>query len=204
MSPNIIKKFKDKQLLEQLKSKDKDAFVRVYDEYVQDIYRFVYFKVGKEIEAQDLTSLVFLKAWHHVQSNSLVDSKTLRALIYKIARHAIIDYYRESSNKLELSLDDEKNPIDVIDEDKDLVSDLDRSIDLELLRKQLPLLKEEYRELIVLRFVQDLTLEEIADITGKSRGNVRVILHRALTALKEMVKAELEKREKEKNNYRSK
>ena len=111
MSANIIKKFKDKQLLAQLKSKDKDAFVRVYDEYVQDIYRFIYFKVGKEIEAQDLTSLVFLKAWHHVQSSSLVDSKTLRALVYKIARNAIIDHYRESSNKLELSLDDENNPL---------------------------------------------------------------------------------------------
>jgi RNA polymerase sigma-70 factor, ECF subfamily len=194
MSPNIIKKFKDKQLLEQLKSKDKEAFVRVYDEYVQDIYRFIYFKVGKDIEAQDLTSLVFLKAWQHVQASSLVDSKTLRALVYKIARNAIIDHYRESGNKLELSLDDENNPIEIIDEDQSLEADLDKAADLELLKSQLPLLKEEYRELIVLRFVSDLSLEEIADVTGKSRGNVRVILHRALAALKEMVQTELEKR----------
>jgi len=196
MSPNIIKKFKDKQLLEQLKSKDKDAFVKVYDEYVQDIYRFIYFKVGKEIEAQDLTSLVFLKAWQHVQSNSLVEGKTLRALVYKVARNAIIDHYREGGGKLELSLDDENNPIEIIDENQNLESDLDRAADLALLRKQLPLLKEEYREVIILRFVNDLSLEEIADVTNKSRGNVRVILHRALSALKEMVTTELEQRKK--------
>lgn len=195
MSPSIIKKFKEKKLLQQLRSKDKEAFVKVYDEYVQDIYRFIYFKVGREAEAQDLTSFVFLKAWHHVQAKSLEDSKTLRALVYKIARNAIIDYYRESSNKLELSLDDEDKPIEIVDENQDIVADLDRAADLELLQKQLPLLKEEYREILVLRFVNDLSLEEISDVTGKNKGNVRVILHRALTALKKMINNELAKRE---------
>ncbi len=194
MNANILKKFKDKQLLQQLKHKDKEAFIKVYDEYAEDLYRFIYFKVGKETEAQDLTSLVFLKAWHHIQANSLSDSKTLRALVYKIARHAVIDYYREGSNKLELSLDDENNPIEIIDDDQNLADKLDKASDLALLKKQLPLLKEEYREVIILRFVNDLSLEEIADVTSKSRGNVRVILHRALAALKEMVEKEMEKK----------
>lgn len=191
MTLSIVKKFKEKQLLQQLKSKDKEAFIQVYDEYVQDIYRFIYFKVGKEAEAQDLSSMVFLKAWNHIQNNSLTDSKTLRALVYKIARTSIIDYYRESSNKLEVSLDDEAHPIDVVDEDQDVMADLDKTASLELIHRQLPLLKEEYRELIVLRFINDLSLEEIADVSGKSRGNVRVILHRALAALKEMVEKEM-------------
>jgi len=192
MAANLAKKFKEKQLLQQLKSHDKDAFIKVYDEYVQDVYRFVYFKVGKEAEAQDLTSMVFLKAWNYIQTNSLTDSKTLRALVYKIARTSIIDHYRESSNKLELSLDDENHPIDIIDDEQKLDERVDQAADLQLIYKQLPLLKEEYREVIVLRFVDDLTLEEIAEVTGKSRGNVRVILHRALAALKEMVETEME------------
>lgn len=194
MSAKILKKFKDRQVLEQLKKKDKDAFIKVYDEYAEDIYRFIYFKVGKEVEAQDLSSLVFLKAWHHIQANTLVDSKTLRALVYKIARNAVIDHYREGRAKLELSLDDENNPIEIIDDSQDLAEKLDRANNLALLKKQLPLLKEEYREVIILRFVSDLSLEEIADVTAKSRGNVRVILHRALAALKEMVEKEMEKK----------
>lgn len=193
MAVNLVKKFKDKQLLQQLKGQDQTAFIKVYDSYVKDVYRFVYFKVGKEDEAQDLTSMIFLKAWNYIQTNSLSDSKTLRALVYKIARTSIIDYYRESGNKLEISLDDENNPIDIIDDTQNLEADLDQEENLALIRKQLPLLKEEYREVIVLRFINDLSLEEIAAVTGKSRGNVRVILHRAIAALKEMVTAEIKK-----------
>ncbi|NCB21075.1 MAG: sigma-70 family RNA polymerase sigma factor [Clostridia bacterium] len=200
MSAKLLKKFKDRQVLEQLKKKDKDAFIKVYDEYAEDIYRFIYFKVAKETDAQDLSSLVFLKAWHHIQANTLVDSKTLRALVYKIARNAVIDHYREASVKLELSLDDDNNPIEIVDDSQDLATKLDRANDLALLKKQLPLLKEEYREIIVLRFVSDLSLEEIADVTAKSRGNVRVILHRALAALKGMVEEEMAK----KTNFKDK
>jgi len=196
MPPNPIKKFKDKQLLQQLKSGDKEAFIKVYDDYVEDVYRFVFFKVGREDEARDLTSMVFLKAWNYIRTNSLSDSRTLRALVYKVARTSIIDYYRESGNKLEVSLDDENNPIDVVDEGQDLASDMDKETNLELIRRQLPLLKEEYREVLILRFVNDLSLEEIVAVTGKSRGNIRVIIHRALAALKEMVEEEMKKGKK--------
>ncbi|MGE5426062.1 MAG: RNA polymerase sigma factor [Bacillota bacterium] len=196
MAQNPVKKFKDRQLLSQLKSRDKEAFIKVYDDYVGDVYRFVYFKVGKEEEARDLTSMVFLKAWNFIQTNSLSDSKTLRALVYKVARTSVIDYYRQSGNKLEISLDDENNPIEVVDERQNPAAEMDRQADLETIHRQLPLLKEEYREVIVLRFINDLSLEEIADVTGKSKGNVRVILHRALAALKEMVEEDMDRRKK--------
>lgn len=184
---NLADKFKNKQVISRLKSRDKEAFIQVYDENVKDIHRFVYFKVGNKEEANDLTSMTFLKAWNHIQNNSLEDGKTLRALLYKIARNAIIDYYRESGNKLAVSLDDEENPIEIADEQEDTQGKLDREADLELIRKKLPLLKEEYREVVIMRFINDLTLEEIADISGKTKGNIRVILHRALKALRELV-----------------
>lgn len=184
---NLADKFKNKQVISRLKSRDKEAFIQVYDENVKDIHRFVYFKVGNREEANDLTSMTFLKAWNHIQNNSLEDGKTLRALLYKIARNAIIDYYRESGNKLAVSLDDEENPIEIADEQEDTQGKLDREADLELIRKKLPLLKEEYREVVIMRFINDLTLEEIADISGKTKGNIRVILHRALKALRELV-----------------
>jgi RNA polymerase sigma-70 factor (ECF subfamily) len=191
MSANLIKKFKDKQTLSKLKSHDKDAFTRVYDENVKDIHRFVYFKIGSREEANDLTSMIFLKAWNHIQNKSLEDAKTLRALLYKIARNAIIDYYRETGSKLTVSIDDEEKPIDAIDNSiANPEEKMDSDANLELIRRQLPLLKEEYREIIIMRFINDLTLEEIADISQKSKGNVRVTLHRALNALRELVEKE--------------
>lgn len=190
MPSKLVGKFKDRQALSRLKNHDKEAFTRVYDESVSDIYRFVYFKVGNKEEANDLTSMIFLKAWNHIQNNSLEDSKTLRALIYKIARTTVIDYYRESGNKISLSLDNEDEPLEISDDSQGQEASqekIDREADLELIKSKLPLLKEEYREIIVMKFVSDLSLEEIADVTGKKRGNVRVLLHRALNALRELV-----------------
>jgi len=188
MSANIVKKFQDKKAFDRLKKRDKEAFTEVYDENVSDIYRFVYYIIGSAEEAKDLTSVVFLNTWNHIQNNTLEDAKTLRALLYKVARNVIIDHYRDRSSKT-VSLDDERNPIDIA-ADNEEESRLDNAQDLELIRKKLPLLKVEYREIIIMRFINDLTLEEIADITQKSRGNVRVIIHRALTALKELIEEE--------------
>lgn len=187
MSQGLLGKFREKQALSKLKSHDKEAFIRVYDENVKDLNRFVYFKIGKQEEANDITSMIFLKAWNHIQNNSLEDSKTLRALLYKIARTTIIDYYREHGNKITASLDDETNKIEIVDENHDPEGNLDQAADLALIKKKLPLLKDEYREVIIMRFVNDLSLEEIADISGKTRGNVRVLLHRAIAALKDLV-----------------
>ncbi|MFZ4631757.1 MAG: RNA polymerase sigma factor [Patescibacteria group bacterium] len=190
MPNNLVEKFKNKQSISRLKNHDKDAFVKAYDESVNDIYRFVYFKVGNKEEANDITSMVFLKTWNHIQNNSLEDSKTLRALLYKIARTTIIDHYRETGNKISVSLDDEENKIDIVDEAQAPQDRIDQEANLELIKSKLPFLKEEYREVIIMKFINDLTLEEIADITGKKRGNIRVLLHRALGALKELVEEE--------------
>jgi RNA polymerase sigma-70 factor (ECF subfamily) len=191
MSIKLVEQFKDKQTLSRLKSQDKQAFIRAYDEHVKEINRFVYFKIGSREEANDLTSMIFLKAWNHIQNKTLVDAKTLRALLYKIARTSIVDYYRETGNKVTASLDDENNRVEaVLDDTLDIGDRLDQEADLELIRHQLPLLKEDYREVIIMKFVNDLSLEEMADITGKSKGNLRVLIHRSLNALRELVEKE--------------
>lgn len=190
MNLPLVDKFKNSQALSRLHNCDKETFVAVYDANVKDIYRFVYFKVGNREEADDLTSMIFLKAWNHVQEKTLEDANTLRALLYKIARNVIIDYYRENNNKQKLSLDDENNPLDLRDEAPSPAELFDNKNDYELIRRQLPLLKEEYREIIIMRFVSDLSIEEIADITGKKKGNIRVLLHRALNALRELIEKE--------------
>lgn len=186
MPSNIVKKFKNKQTLSRLKSRDKEVFTEVYDANVADIHRFVYFKIGSREEANDLTSIIFLKTWDHIQKNTLEDAKTLRALLYKVARNAIIDYYRERGSQKPISLDDEQNPVDIA-ADMSQSDKIDDDQDLKRIISKLPFLKEEYREIIIMRFINDLSLEEISDISQKSRGNVRVLLHRALTALRELI-----------------
>jgi RNA polymerase sigma-70 factor, ECF subfamily len=177
---------KDKKLFFRVKKKDRDAFLEAYDLYTDDIYRFIYFKVGGEDEAKDLTSAVFLKVWNYVQSRGLDESKSLRAFIYKVARNSIIDHYRLSKQP-SISIDDEEVKVSLVDESQDVESEAMRASDMELIKKALPKLKDEYREVILMHYVDDLSFAEISEITGKSQGNVRVMAFRALKALKDII-----------------
>lgn len=196
MNLNIIEKLKESNLKERLKNRDQVAFEELYDKNINDIYRFIYFKIGKKDEASDLSSLVFLKTWEHIQKNKISDNQTLRALVYKIARNVVVDYYRNRRPE-SLSLDDENNRIDVVDEEYNLEKEIGVKGEYENLMVKVMELKNEYREILIMRFVNDLSLEEIADITGKKKINIRVLLHRATKALKEMIE-ERETTEKDK------
>lgn len=186
MNLSIIEKLKENNLKERLKNRDQVAFEELYDKNINDIYRFIYFKIGKKDEASDLSSLVFLKTWEHIQKNKISDNQTLRALVYKIARNVVVDYYRNRRPE-SLSLDDENNRIEVVDEEYNLETEIGVKGEYEKLMVKIMELKNEYREILIMRFVNDLSLEEIADITGKKKINIRVLLHRAIKALKEMV-----------------
>ena len=88
---------------------------------------------------------------------------------------------------IELSLDDENNPIDVVDEDYNIELSLEIKGDYQILLQKIMELKNEYREIIIMRFVNELSLDEISSLSGKKKINVRVLLHRALKALKELL-----------------
>lgn len=192
MSDGLITKWREKNALSRLKSGDQEAFIKAYDDYADDLYRFAYFKLGDEESAKDLVSVIFLKAWNYIQTNSLKDAKTLRALLYRIARNAIIDHYRDKGLASELSLEDAPQALELPDDSPNQEEFLDQKADLALIQEKLLLLKDEYREMIIWRFIEDLSLEEIANITEKKKGNVRVLLHRSLAALKDLINEEEE------------
>lgn len=171
----------------KLRQKDKEAFIKAYDNYIDDIYRFIYFKVGKKEDAEDITSLVFLKSWDYIQNNKLEDYKTLKAFFYKVARNAVIDHYRKNSGQENISLDREDGSIDVVDDKSDLEKTFDLKMDYDQLMSAMNELKGEYREVLMLKYINELSIKEIADILEKDNGNVRVLIFRAIGALKKIV-----------------
>jgi RNA polymerase sigma-70 factor, ECF subfamily len=185
----MINKVKqDKKLFFRVKKKDKDAFIEAYDLYADDVYRFIFFKVNNDEEAKDLTSSVFLKVWNYVQSRGLDQSKSLRAFIYKTARNSVIDHYR-SLRQTEARLDDAENALGEIieDEKQNLIKDAEIISDLEMVKEQMGKLKDEYREIILMHFIDELSFAEISEVTGKTAGNIRVLTFRALQALKDLL-----------------
>jgi RNA polymerase sigma-70 factor (ECF subfamily) len=176
---------KEKFLYNRLKKQDQEAFAEIYDLFVEPLYRFIYFKVNNKEEAQDLTSEVFLKAWNSAQNKGELVVKTLPAFLYRIARNTVIDHYRKKKN--DYSLDDLVESGNEPTNDQDPDQEFDANLDLATLETALHELKDEYREVIVLRYVEDLSTTEIAAILDKNKGAVRVLQYRAQEALKKIL-----------------
>lgn len=167
------------------KHKDKQAFIEAYDLYIEQVYRFVYFKIGTKEDAEDITSMVFLKCWNYIYEGKLESYDTLKPLLYKIARNTIIDHYRKMQKRETVSIDAVP---EAVDESSDVHAQAATNLDFKnVIEQKLPLLKEEYRDIIILRFINELSVSEISKILGKTTGNVRVLVHRALQSLQEIV-----------------
>jgi len=165
------------------KNKDPESFAQVYDLYVDKIYRFIYFKVSQPELAQDLTAETFLKGWEYLVSGNKVDN--LSALLYRIARNLVIDHYRKKHTQ-EVIIDEE-----LLEHESSLVATqlpklqdvVGAKLELEQLIVLMQELKEEYREVLILKHIEEFSIGEIAQVTQKNAGAVRVTLHRAQKAL---------------------
>ena len=171
-----------KILFLKVKNQDPEAFGEFYDLYVTRIYRFVFFKINSVSDAQDITSEVFLKLWQCVKEDK--DIKNLNAFTYMIARNMVIDFYRKNNHQEESISADHHN---IPDEQKDLLRQQIMDSELTDVLKGIENLKDEYKEVIILKYLDELSHSEIASILHKSNGAVRVLLFRATKALKENV-----------------
>ncbi len=174
--------------------KDPQAYAQLYDTYVTSIYRFVYFKVNNHEDAEDLTADVFLKAWNYITEHT--DVRSFRAVIYRIARNLVIDLYRRRATRNEVTGfpdEEEDHPDDRMAHLSDKGSGV-RKIETEHDHQQvldaIAQLKEEYREVVLFRYVDGLSASEVAEILGKSSVDVRVTTHRAMKALRKVLKVE--------------
>lgn len=162
-------------------SKSKEEFNQIYDSCIDKIYRFVYFKVNSEDVAQDICSEAFLKGWQAFSHDKNIENP--QAFLYQIARNLVIDHYREKGKNQTVSID----VVPVTDSNIDLEKSATKNSDMEMIRTCLGDLKEDYQELVIWHYVDDYSIPEIAQMTNKSEGSVRVMLHRALKALKNKV-----------------
>ncbi len=183
-------RLKEKFLLFRIRAKkDPDAFGDIYDAYVTPIYRFIYFKVSSAEQAEDLTSETFLKAWRYLTEKR--DVQSLQAMLYTIARSVVIDYYRASAQERgNASLDDV--PESFLDDKKSarLLTEIDTDLDTTRVLETLWGLKDEYREIVVMKYFDELSTGEIAKILGKTASNVRTTLHMATRSLADALQHE--------------
>jgi RNA polymerase sigma-70 factor (ECF subfamily) len=162
---------------------DAEAFGMVYDCYVDQIYRYLYYRVGSHALAEDLTSETFLRALRRIDSFTYT-GKDIGAWFTTIARNLVTDHVKSSRFKLEVST------ADMLDADRgddgietQVIERLRDAALLDAVRQ----LKPEQQECIVLRFLQGLSVAETSGVMGRSEGAVKQLQLRAVRALAKLL-----------------
>lgn len=156
----------------------------IYDQHVDKIYRFVFLKVKSQEIAEDLTSEVFLRGWEAFKRQKKDKIENIRAFLYQIARNLLVDHYRETSKAQLVSVD----YAPITDPGQDLEEKSLMQSDLDQVQGALANIKEDYREVVVWYYLDELQVPEIAKMLKKSEPTTRVLIHRALKALKNELK----------------
>lgn len=173
----------EEALVRRAASGDAEAFGDLYARHLDEIYRYVFYKIGSEKQAEDLTEQVFLSAWEAIDGYE-ARGHPFSAWLYRIAHNAVVDHYRAKK---------EERPLDAVafrlaDETLGPEETLLRKAEVSRLLDALRELSDEKQDLILLRFVEGLSHSEVADILGKSEVACRVMQHRALASLSEILK----------------
>ena len=168
----------EESLVRRAQQNDQQALSRLYEEYFERVYRYVAIRVGNRLDAEDITSQVFIKVVQSLPSYKL-RGLPFSAWLFRIARNQVIDHMRKHSVKIETTWIE---PLAISQEDPTKLAELNIAID-ELV-KALMLLTEAQREVIELRFAAELSIAETAGIMGKSEGAVKALQYSALVALR--------------------
>ena len=154
-----------------------EAFLKLYDDVAEPLFRHCYFRVSSRELAEDLTQEAFLRMWNYLAAGNAVDNP--KALLYRIAGNLIIDHYRRKKEvSLDMLAEDGYDPAG--DGADSILDQAEGQKALELLEK----LEPQYREILTLRYVSDLSITEIAEVVGQSENAVSVRIHRGIQKLK--------------------
>ena len=182
----IFKKTSD--LIDKIRQGDQQSFELFYNQEFEKIYRFVSFKISERTETEEIVQDIFFSFWDHVRQGK--DATKSTALLYKIARNKIIDNYRKHGVRPNvLSLDNQAG-FDLADSkisDKTIEKELDVSFEIESVQAVMVELPDDYKDILIMRFMREMRTSEIAQAMDKSEGAVRVMVYRALKLLKKLV-----------------
>jgi RNA polymerase sigma-70 factor (ECF subfamily) len=166
-------------------SRDPNAFGELYDRFVERVYRYLYFRAGSHPEAEDLTEQVFLKAWEAI-GRYRWQGRPFLAWLYRLAHNTHIDHVR--TQKPTLSLNNDEHPVELAS--AAAAVELGRTLDADLLARALAQLTLDQQQVIVMKFIEGLDNEQIAQALNKREGAIRALQMRALMSLRRVLESE--------------
>ncbi len=173
----------DERTIEQAKVYDLDALAAIYDSYEAKIFSYIYHRVGDATVAQDLTAQVFLRMLEAIQNEQAWRS-SFSGWLYRIAHNLVIDYYRRRGRTNQVSFEDV--PM-LVTSSEDPLRAAEHSLLAANLRAAINRLTEEQAQVVTLRFLEGLSIADVAAATGKTEGAVKALQYRAVVSLRRLL-----------------
>ena len=175
--------YKEDAVLARASQGDKDAFGELYERYTERIFNYVYYRTGNVHDAEDLTARVFQRAMNHIH-NYTDRGVPFSAWLYRIAHNLVANWHRDRSRKQEIPIDDlPVLPAKGDHPETTLVRTEEQDALLRLIRRLPP----ERQNLLILKFVENMSNAEIGQIMGRSEGAVKSLYHRTLLSLRDEI-----------------
>nr|WP_202463656.1 MULTISPECIES: ECF subfamily RNA polymerase sigma factor, BldN family [Streptomyces] len=166
-------------LVERAQAGEADAFGRLYDQYSDTVYRYIYYRVGGKATAEDLTSETFLRALRRI-STFTWQGRDFGAWLVTIARNLVADHFKSSRFRLEVTTGEMLDANEVARSPEDSVLEsLSNAALLQAVRR----LNPQQQECVTLRFLQGLSVAETARVMGKNEGAIKTLQYRAVRTL---------------------
>jgi RNA polymerase sigma-70 factor, ECF subfamily len=162
-----------------------DDFSALYKAHLRDVYSYAYYRVGNHHDAEDLTEQTFLQAYRHFErAQRESQGRPLRPWLIRIAHNLAANYYRDRSRRPQTAIDD-ADTLAATHTTEALVQDRD---DLARILESVQRLPDDRREALIMRFALDMDNREIARALDRSDGATKVLIHRAIRQLEEIVR----------------
>jgi len=165
----------ENDIISACRSGDLNRFTELYDQHIDQIYRFIYYKTQHTETAEDLTSLTWLKALENIRS---FKGGSFKSWLYRIARNTVIDHYR--TKRFDQPVED---AWDIPSQERPATDAANRDL-IERVRTDLQRLPVVQRDVLMLRLWEGCAYKEISELVGQSENNCKVIVSRALAKLR--------------------
>ena len=163
------------------------AFTELYRAHLRDVYSYSYYRVGNHHDAEDLTEQTFLQAYRHFERAQRESrGRPLRPWLIRIAHNLAANYYRDRSRRPQTSIDD-AGALPELHTTESLVEDRE---DLKRILEGVQQLPDDRREALIMRFALGMDNREIARALGRTDGATKVLLHRAIRQLEDIVQVQ--------------
>lgn len=171
----------DDRELVALAKEDAEAFGELYARYVKKMYSYTFYRTGNSQDAEDLTAKVFSRAYAHI-GNFVERGVPVQAWLYRIAHNLVANWHRDQSRRKIIALDDYVARSLQSEAPERLAEDQEERDQLLAAVRRLP---EDRQQLLLLKFIEQLSNAEIGEIMGRTEGAIKSLYHRTLLALRE-------------------